>query len=66
MLRKYVDNLGRCVCFADPLTGIVEFKYKGAKTRTCVQIGGVYIIERDETVTMLERVSNEEFRVRTS
>ena len=63
MLKPYYDRRNRCVCFADASTGIIEHEYKHEKTSTCIPIGGQYRIERDDTVTILTRISKDKFKV---
>lgn len=63
MMKQYRDNLGRCVCYADAFTGVVEHEYKKVKTTTTVPIGGEYSVERDGIITILKRVDTIEFHV---
>ena len=62
-LKRYNDCRERCACFADAATGEVAHEYKHVKTTTRIPIGGTYRIERDDTVTILTRVSEQEFSV---
>ena len=66
MMHQYSDIEGRCACFADAATGIVEHKYKGVQTKTRIPVGGDYSIERENTVTILKRVNDKEFAVTRS
>ena len=63
MMKQYKDSLGRCVCYADAFTGIVEHQYKKVKTKTTVPIGGEYTVERDNIITILKRVDTVDFQV---
>lgn len=62
MLHKFEDYKGRCVCFADPETGLVEQKIKNVTTRCRLQIGEKYTVRRDGTVTVLTRTGPGEIR----
>lgn len=64
MLKEVKDIKGRCACCADAVTGIVEHEYKKVKTTTTVAVGNEITIERDTTVTVLKRVSPNEFEVK--
>lgn len=59
MLQRYDDCKGRCACYADPATGVVKHEYKKVRTRSHIQVGEEYIIERDDTVTVLKRISKD-------
>ena len=63
MMKQYKDCLGRCVCYADAATGIVEHSYKKVKTKTKVPIGGEYTVERDRIITVLRRTNTVDFQV---
>ena len=63
MLKPYFDCRNRCVCYADASTGLVEHEYKHVKTSTCIPIGGIYRIERENTITILTRISEREFQI---
>lgn len=63
MLKRYDDCKGRCACYADPSTGLIEHDYKRVKTKTIIPVGGVYVIERDQTETILQRVSDRYIKV---
>lgn len=63
MLEKVTDCRDRCACYADAVTGLIEHEWKKVRTRVCIPIGGEYRIERDATVTILKRISTEEFEV---
>ncbi len=65
MLEKITDCKNRCVCFADPMTGLIEQEWKKVRTKTRIPIGGEYQVERDVTVTILRRVSIEKFEIRS-
>ena len=51
MMKAYKDCRGRCVCYADAETGLINHEYRHEKTSTYIPIGGTYRIERDNTVT---------------
>lgn len=63
MLKEVKDIKGRRACCADAETGIVEHEYKRVKTTTKVAVGNEIAIERDTTVTILKRVSENKFEV---
>lgn len=63
MLKKITDCKSRCVCYADAATGLIEHEWKRVRTTTRIPIGEEYRIERDGTVTILRRISTEEFEV---
>lgn len=63
MMEQFFDCRRRCVCFADAETGEVDVKYKGLSTITFIPIHGTYQLDRDDTVTILKRVSTTEFYV---
>lgn len=65
MLAKYTDCKNRCACYADAATGLIEHEWKKVRTTTCIPIGGEYRIERDGTVTILRRISTEEFEIQS-
>ena len=56
MLKRVIDCRKRCACYVDALTGRVEHEWKRVRTKTWIPIGGVYQIERDGTVTILDLV----------
>ena len=64
MLQRVDDCKGRWVCSADPETGLVELKYKQVAASCIIPIGEEYKIkiQRDDTVTVLRRVSSDEIR----
>ncbi|MPN04989.1 hypothetical protein SDC9_152238 [bioreactor metagenome] len=57
------DCIGRIACKGDASTGLIETLYKGHKTRTMIPIGEKFIIEREDTVTTVTRISNKIFHV---
>ena len=57
------DCIGRIACKGDAATGLIETLYKGHKTRTMIPIGEKFIIEREDTVTTVTRISNKIFHV---
>ncbi len=63
MLKPYKDCRERCICYADPATGEIEHEYKREKTSTQIPIGGKYRVERDDVITILTRISDQEFTV---
>ena len=63
MMKQYKDCLGRCVCYGDAFTGVVEHEYKKVKTKTTVPIGGEYTVVRDSIITILKRIDTEDFQV---
>lgn len=65
MLVKITDCKDRCACFADAATGLIEHEWKKVVTKTRIPIGGEYTIQRDVTITILRRVSTEEFEIRS-
>lgn len=62
-MEKIRDCDNRLACIADPATGLIEFCYKKAKTRTHIPIGAVFTIERDGIITNIKRVSTLAFEV---
>ena len=62
MLQRVDDCKGRWVCSADPETGLVELKYKQVAASCIIPIGEEYKIQRDDTVTVLTRISPDEIR----
>ena len=62
MLQRVDDCKGRWVCSADPETGLVELKYKKFAASCIIPIGEEYKIRRDDTLTVLRRVSPDEIR----
>ena len=65
MLKRVIDCKKRCACYVDALTGQVEHEWKRVRTKTRIPIGGEYQIERDGTVTVLRRISTEEFEIKS-
>ena len=65
MLKRVIDCRKRCACYVDALTGRVEHEWKRVRTKTWIPIGGVYQLERDGTVTVLRRISTEEFEIKS-
>lgn len=63
MMEPIRDCKDHIVCYADAATGMLESRYKKQMTRTCVPIGGVFTIVRDETETNIIRMSDREFSV---
>lgn len=63
MLRRVDDCNGSFACMADAETGMIEHKNRGARTTTCIPIGGEYTIEKDGTVTKLRRISIGKFEI---
>ena len=63
MMKQYKDRIGRCVCYADAVTGVVEHEYKKVKTKTTVPIGGEFIVERDGIITILKRINTVKFKI---
>ena len=62
MLQRFDDCKGRWVCSAKQETGLVELKYKQVATSCIIPIGEEYKIQRDDTVTVLKRVSFDEIQ----
>ena len=65
MLHRIDDCKGRCACFADPETGLVEHKYKDVTTSCRLQIGEEYTVKRDGTVTVLKRTGPSVIRAKS-
>lgn len=57
------DCKNRVACMGDAATGLVEFLYKGVKTRTKLSVGAAFTIERDDIVTRVTRISATAFQV---
>lgn len=49
------DCVGRLACMFDSETGLVEQVYKGCKTRTTLQPGCTFTIEREGVITAITR-----------
>ncbi len=62
-MEPYRDLLNRVACFADPSTGLVQHSYKGVMTSFFVSVGQSARIERDETITILQRINEQEFKL---
>ena len=65
MMRRIEDCRGRCVCFADSSTGLVEFKNRNIKGSAIVEVGASFVIQRDDTETRLIRVSRDRFELKS-
>lgn len=57
------DCLGRLACMGNPITGFVECVYKGHKTSTTLEIGESFTVERQNTITIITRLSNNHFDI---
>ena len=62
-METFRDCKNRIACMGDAATGLVESLYKGCKTRTLLPIGAAFIVERDEVITKVTRVSTTAFQV---
>lgn len=60
------DCQSHVVCFADAKTGLLESKYKKQITRMVIPIGSEITIIRDETQTVIKRISESAFEVLSS
>lgn len=65
MLKRYDDCKGHCVCYADPETGLVEHEYRKVKTKSHIQVGDEYVIEKEGIVTVLKRISTKKIEVKS-
>lgn len=62
-METFRDCKNRIACMGDAATGLVESLYKGCKTRTLLPIGAAFIVERDEVITKVTRISTTAFQV---
>lgn len=58
------DNRNRVACMIDKTNGIVEHRYKGCFTQSVLPVGGSYVIERDNTRTVIVRTGKTKYEVR--
>lgn len=63
MLEPIKDCMMHIVCYADPETGFLESKYKKQTTKTKLPIGGEFTIIRENTETLIRRISAVRFEV---
>ena len=63
MLEPIRDYKNQIVCFADAKTGLLESKYKKQTTKTQLAIGGEFIITKENTETVIKRISTNAFKV---
>ena len=62
-MQELRDCKGRIACMGNASTGFVECLYKGHKTRTHLNIGDNFIVEREGIETIITRVSDMAFAV---
>ena len=62
-MQELRDCKGRIACMGNASTGFVECLYKGHKTRTHLNIGDNFIVEREGIETIITRVSDMAFTV---
>jgi hypothetical protein len=62
-MEPILDCIGRVACVGDPVTGIIEIKYKNFKTRAKIPLGENYTIEREGIITVITRYSPTAFKV---
>ena len=60
---EFRDCLGRLAATGDAITGLVENRYKGQKTKTRLGIGESLTIERENVITIITRISTTAFNV---
>lgn len=63
MLKKVEDCCGKCVCYADGETGMIQRRGRGAEEIFFVPVGQFYRFVTDDVVTLLTRVSATEFQI---
>lgn len=62
---EYRDCKGHLVCKADALTGIVEVPHKDRAVKMTVSVGESFTVTLRDTVTVMTRISNLTFDVRS-
>jgi len=62
---EYRDCKGHLVCMADARTGIVEIRHKDRAVRMNVPVGESFTVTLRDTVTVLTRISNWAFDVKS-
>lgn len=62
-MQELRDCKGRIACMGNAATGLVECLYKGHKTRTHLDVGADFTIEREGIETIITRVSDIAFVV---
>ena len=60
---EFRDCTGRLAATGDVITGLVENRYKGQKTKAQLRIGESLTIERENVITIITRISATEFNV---
>lgn len=61
MKEKVLDCKGKCVCFADGETGLVERREGNTMEMFFVPVGGNCRMQKGSTITILTRISASEF-----
>ena len=60
---EFRDCTGRLAATGDVITGLVENRYKGQKTKALLRIGESLSIERENVITIITRISATAFNV---
>ena len=64
-MEEIRDCLGRLACCGNAATGYVSSLYKGHRTTTYLSIGETFTVERDNTITVVTRITTSAFKVRS-
>ena len=62
-MQELRDGKGRIACMGNAATGLVECLYKGHRTRTRLDVGDNFTVEREGIETIITRVSDMAFAV---
>lgn len=62
-MQELRDCKGRIACMGNAATGLVECLYKGHRTRTRLDVGDKFTVEREGIETIITRVSDMAFAV---
>ena len=62
-MQELRDCKGRIACMGNATTGLVECLYKGHRTRTRLDVGDNFTVEREGIETIITRVSDMAFAV---
>ena len=64
-MEEIRDCLGRLACCGNAATGYVSSLYKGHRTTAYLSIGETFTVERDNTITVVTRITTSAFKVRS-
>lgn len=62
-MQELRDCKGRIACMGNAATGLVECRYKGHRTRTRLDVGDNFTVEREGIETTITRISDMAFAV---